>query len=59
MSSDNNIKNKMEEFINKIKGATDSLFTSSAPLNKSPSCDTDANLFPTEDAGLLALEDKI
>ena len=51
MSTDN-IKNKMEEFINK-------LFTPSAPVNKSPSCDTDTNLFPTEDSGLLALEDKI
>lgn len=59
MSSDNNIKNKMEEFINKIKGSTDSLFTPSATVNKSPSCDTDTNLFPSEDAGLLALEDKI
>lgn len=59
MSSDNNIKNKMEEFINKIKGSTDSLFTSSVPVNKSLSCDSDTNLFPSEDVGLLALEDKI
>ena len=42
MSTDN-IKNKMEEFINK----------------SIPSCDNDTNLFPSEDAGLLALEDKI
>ena len=52
MSASNDIKKNIEEIINK-------LFTPSAPVNKSPSCDTDTNLFPSEDAGLLALEDKI
>ena len=59
MSANNDIKNKIEEFINKIKETAGKLFTPSAPVNNPPSCASDANLFPTEDAGLLALEDKI
>jgi hypothetical protein len=59
MSTSNDIKKNIEEFINIIKDTTGKLFTPSAPVNKSPSCESDTNTFPTEDAGLLALEDKI
>lgn len=60
MSTNNDIKENIEGFIDKIKGKIETLFTASTPVNKSaPSCAADTNLFPTEDAGLIALEDKI
>jgi hypothetical protein len=61
MSTNNNdIKNNIEGFIDKIKSTIDSLLSASTPANStSPSCAGDTNLFPTEDEGLIALEDKI
>ena len=58
MSTNNDIKQNIEEFIGKFKAKIDTLLSDPGPV-KSESCPTDTNLFPTEDAGLIALEDKI